>query len=139
MGQTTNEYFREYYRANVTAKNKRQWKYYRSNPKRYLMNLAKKRAKKKGIPFTIMEEDFTLPHKCPVFGLYLEMHFGEGSDGYDNSYTLARLNNDLGYIPGNVVVISNKANRLKGDATIEELERLVSWLKTQDIKESLDG
>lgn len=46
----------------------------------------------------------------------------EGS--VDNSPSLDRIKNDAGYIKGNVVVVSHRANRMKGDSTPEELRRL---------------
>ena len=36
---------------------------------------------------------------------------------------------ELGYIKGNVWVISNKANRIKNNATLEELRLLVKNLE----------
>jgi hypothetical protein len=36
-----------------------------------------------------------------------------------------------GYIPGNVCVISSKANRIKDNASIEEMTSLLKWLKEQ--------
>lgn len=47
----------------------------------------------------------------------------------NNSPTIDRINPKLGYIKGNVWVISNKANRFKNDATLEELELLVANLR----------
>ena len=35
----------------------------------------------------------------------------------------------LGYVLGNVVVISQRANQLKSDGTLEELIALVEWAK----------
>jgi len=56
----------------------------------------------------------------------------------DASPSLDRINNLLGYVKGNVHVISMKANRIKTDATVEELEQVVSYLKKiNDIKEVL--
>ena len=46
-----------------------------------------------------------------------------------NSYSLDRIDSSKGYIPGNVWVISRRANAIKSDATLEELELLVKNLK----------
>ncbi len=44
------------------------------------------------------------------------------------SPSLDRLDNTLGYIPGNVQVISWKANQIKSNATLQELQAIVAWL-----------
>jgi hypothetical protein len=47
--------------------------------------------------------------------------------GDPGSYSLDRRNNDLGYVPGNVVVVSLRANQLKNDATVTELRQLADF------------
>lgn len=123
------EYFRQYYRDNKEAKKAVQWRYYLAHPKKYLLRLAKKRASLKNIEFSLTEDDFELPTHCPALGIPLKFHFGEGAGGQDDSFCLDRLDNNKGYVKGNVSIISHKANRLKGNATIEELENLLSWYK----------
>jgi hypothetical protein len=54
---------------------------------------------------------------------------GEGDDR-NNSPSLDRIVPELGYVEGNVVWISNRANILKRDATWEELQRVAEWLKS---------
>ena len=39
----------------------------------------------------------------------------------------ADIENSKGYIRGNVIVISDRANRLKGDATLLELQRIADF------------
>lgn len=48
----------------------------------------------------------------------------------DASPTLDRIHPDIGYVPGNVMVISAKANRMKNNASLEELKALVIWMET---------
>jgi hypothetical protein len=48
-----------------------------------------------------------------------------------NSPSLDRINNNLGYVPGNVIVVSDRANRIKNNATIEELEKIVNYYKNK--------
>jgi hypothetical protein len=100
---------------------------YRSDPARWLRTCVwrglKNRAKTKGIPFTITPADLMpLPTHCPILGIELE--YG-GKKARGNLPSVDRIDNARGYEPGNVWVISNRANTIKGDATLAEL-RLVT-------------
>ncbi len=44
-----------------------------------------------------------------------------------NTATLDRIDNDIGYVVGNVAVISYRANTMKNDATLEEINGLARW------------
>lgn len=37
--------------------------------------------------------------------------------------------NNRGYVPGNIRVISNRANLLKSDATVEELRKVIDYME----------
>ena len=100
--------------------------YYIKNKDKALWTGARNRAKQKGIPFNITLEDILIPDICPVLGINIAK---DNNRLEDNSPSLDRLLPDLGYVKGNVSVISNKANRMKNDATIEEIELLLIWLK----------
>lgn len=49
--------------------------------------------------------------------------------GLDTQPTIDRIIPALGYVPGNIVVISHRANRMKSDGTAEEHERIAAWLR----------
>jgi hypothetical protein len=49
----------------------------------------------------------------------------------DNSPTLDRIIPSLGYVRGNVKVISMRANVLKHNASLDELKKLVAWLEKE--------
>lgn len=104
-------------------------------PGYYMWLRARNRAAKKGIEFTISPSDITIPEVCPVFGIKMVVAKGYYQNprggGAEESFSLDRIDNDYGYIPGNIAVISWYANRLKGDASIEQLEQIVSWMKSQ--------
>ena len=95
--------------------------------KKALVRAVKARAKKKGIPFDITIEDFILPEKCPLLEIPLTVGYGSSQE---NSYSLDKIIPDLGYVKGNVWVISNKANMIKNNASLEELKLLVKNLET---------
>lgn len=110
---------------------KRLEKYYMLRPELNLLRLAKCRAKKRGIPFGITETDIKVPEFCPVLGMRLESGFGKGRVRPDSVPSLDRIERAKGYVPGNVWVISWRANKLKNDGTLEEFERLVAAIKKQ--------
>jgi len=43
--------------------------------------------------------------------------------------TVDRIDNRLGYVKGNIEVISYKANRIKGHLTVSEIEMLLKYMK----------
>lgn len=93
----------------------------------YLYRLARERAKKKGVPFTIEEKDVVIPKTCPVLGIPLNKGVKNRTD---NSPSIDRLIPERGYVPGNIAVISWRANNLKSDATVEEIGELYKWMKS---------
>jgi len=98
----------------------------KKNPHRQLLIHAKSRAKKKGIEFNIDLSDMTVPPVCPVFGT--PFSYGERGDCPD-APSLDRIDNSKGYVKGNVCVISNRANKVKGDASLSELEAVIRYMK----------
>jgi len=81
----------------------------------------KKRAKERGVDFNLQIEDIPeIPKVCPV--LKIKIKENTKSAPLDSSPSLDRINPKLGYIRGNVRFISNRANRIKSDATLEELK-----------------
>lgn len=95
------------------------------NPHLYMYYDAKRRAKKKGIEFTITSSDITIPKICPVLGL--EIVIGNGRT--DGSPSLDRFNNNLGYTKDNIRVISFRANTLKNNATVDELKAIINYME----------
>ena len=75
---------------------------------------AKARAIKVGVPFDIKVADLTMPNNCPVLGIPLLPGTGQKFPG---SPTIDRFIPKLGYVRGNVSIISWRANRLKMDET----------------------
>jgi hypothetical protein len=97
----------------------------KANPIRYLLKISKIRARNKNLEFSITEKDLTLPKLCPLLNIPLQIN-KEKRQG--DSYSIDRINNNKGYIPGNVWIISARANWLKNNASIEELQLLVKNL-----------
>ena len=101
----------------------------KANPERAMLYKARQRAKAGGYPCTITVDDIVIPKFCPIFGLELG-ELGRGKV-YPNTPTLDKKNPALGYIPGNVAVISYEANRLKDCATIEQLRQILNYLENE--------
>ena len=91
----------------------------------------KSRSKSKDIPFNLEYEDLTLPELCPVLGIpIVKTHGTSGKVGYrPNAPSVDRIRPELGYVKGNVRVISSRANLLKNNAEIWELEKVLEDLK----------
>lgn len=114
-------------RKRTSTENTRRWR--SENPGRYLWLQARYRAKKRNVYFEITPKDVVVPDYCPVMGIRMVMGNGKKSGPTPNSPTLDRIDPSKGYTPENVWVISWRANILKGDATIEELEALLVHMR----------
>jgi hypothetical protein len=121
-----NEYQRNWYSKNKEKAAARSLKWQEDNPEMAMINRAKLRARKKEIPFDLTLEDVSIPEECPLLGITLEKGRGKLQD---NSPSLDRIVPELGYVAGNVIVISHKANRIKNNASLEELLLLGNNLK----------
>jgi len=98
--------------ANNYYKRKKQ-----ENPALFMWKQAKHRAKYDygDMEFSIEVGDIVLPEVCPYLGvgfIPLDKEFG---------YSLDRIDSSKGYTKGNIRVISYKANRMKSNATEQEL------------------
>src|SRR3990167_640178 len=86
-----------------------------------LVSSARVRARRFNVPFSITWRDVPVPERCPALGLALKLNRGKmGPD----SATIDRIVPRLGYVPGNVVVVSLKANLIKTDATAADILRV---------------
>ena len=91
-----------------------------------LYNSLKASAKKRNIPFNLTLTDLnnlTFPITCPILGIPLSVNNKQS----DNSYSIDRIDSSKGYEIDNIIVISWKANRLKNNATNEELNKISNF------------
>ena len=86
----------------------------------------------RGVEFSLTLADVPeIPTHCPVFP-WIELRYTVGERGagksknYFDAPSLDRINNTRGYVPGNIRIISDRANVLKSDATPEELFALAA-------------
>lgn len=77
----------------------------------------------RGIVHTISKEDIPLPETCIYLGIQLDYYRPNKGEGirYPHSPTIDRIDPNIGYIPGNIQVISDLANRMKQNASPEQL------------------
>ncbi len=104
-------------------------RYRNKYPEKELCNSARQRAKKKNIPFNIDSTDIIIPEFCPILKIKLIPKEGQGFGPGPSSPTVDRIVPELGYVKGNVRVISSLANCMKSSATSEQLHRFADWVK----------
>ena len=114
-------YVRECIKINTEIKKK-----HKQNPIRRMFNRARTVSKKNNWDFDLILEDIVIPSVCPVLGIQLYVSSGTRRD---NSPTIDRIDNTKGYIKGNIVIISWRANRLKSDSSFKEREQIYLFYK----------
>jgi hypothetical protein len=90
---------------------------------------AKSRVNKSNIPFDIEVSDIIIPEFCPILEIPL-VAFSGSSGGRHDSPALDRINNSLGYVKGNIQVISHLANMMKSYADPDQLIKFANWVLT---------
>jgi hypothetical protein len=127
--EQANKRFKRWVKKDRVLHPEKYTKYYKTfqmkHPKYSLVAGAKKRAKSKGLPFSLKETDFEIPKRCPILDIPLIIGMCRMSD---NSPTLDRKKNALGYSRKNVQVVSAKANAMKNNATPKELRKFAAWV-----------
>ena len=108
----------------VRADRNRLW--YDLHPTRAIFNKRRSEAKRKGIPFTIRFDDIVWPEYCPALGIKLD--YSRKGMPIDASPSIDKIVPASGYIPGNVAVISCRANRIKHNASMQEIADILIWM-----------
>ena len=123
-----NEQLKRYRKDNSEAVKEQQKRYRLNNPEKQMLKHARERSKQKNLPFNIEEIDIIIPTICPVLGIPLKSGSGKGRM-QPNSPSLDRIIPEKGYVRGNIVVMSSKANTMKSNATLEEIIKLGEFAK----------
>ncbi len=121
--------FYKYCKTCYIEKNKGYQESYRTNNRFAIrVRACKARSRYRELPFDLTEDYIKeiWTGVCPVFNTQLDIQALKNSPKHAE---LDRVIPKLGYVKGNVVWLSQRANRIKHDAKLEELERLVEWLK----------
>lgn len=124
--QCCKEYKKEHREENKNIYYERTEKYRSENRDKALLYAAKHRAKQQGLPFDIDMTDVVIPTCCPVLGIELKFNKDKVED---DSPSIDKIIPSLGYVKGNVCVISNRANKIKTNADPYELRMVADWLE----------
>ena len=95
-----------------------------------LIRMARNRALKKGIPFSLTLEDFPdgIPKTCPILGTPLQIKGKLKAGGTANAPSLDRIDPSGGYTKDNVAIVSHRANTLKNDMKLTEAVKIADYL-----------
>lgn len=96
----------------------------RKNPVHNLFKRVERRCREIGIPFYLREEDVVIPWLCPVLGIELSQ---DGTK--DQLPTIDRIDPNGVYSKENIIVMSMRANRIKNDASLDELKKIILFLE----------
>lgn len=113
------------YKVNRERELAKQRSYYLANPEIHLLMGARDNARRMQRECTITKEDIKIPERCPVLGMPIKRNAARCA--WD-SITLDRIDSNLGYVPGNVAVISYRANIIKNCGTAEEHRQVAAWM-----------
>jgi hypothetical protein len=108
--------------ANPEKFKESQDKWLSKNPMYVYYGNARRRAREAGVPFTIHYTDIKIPEHCEISGVRLDKEDRELAPSLD------RVKPELGYVPGNIAVISVRMNRIKSDGTAAEHRKIADYI-----------
>ncbi len=126
-------------RKAITLEYQRKWiKLHPEKDKRYRLRYpfkklylrARKIASEQNLPFFKSYEEFQkelspVPTRCPVLGIPI---FLSSDCNFDNRGSIDRIDSKKGYMPGNIAIISMRANAIKNNGTAEEHRKIADWM-----------
>ena len=109
-----------------------------------MIHRCKTRANEKNLPCTITWEDLEslYTENCPLLEISLNWHScAEGRD--EHTPSVDRIIPELGYVPGNVRIISNLANMMKSYANKEQLltfaRNIENYMNCEEIVQPIEN
>lgn len=120
---------------------KARWHHFAKDPearRRWLLMRIKSKCKKQNIPFDLTLDDLVIPTHCPIFGIPLSFGVKTSNVFRDkrgqvtvpmDSPSVDRIVPEKGYVKGNIVVISYRANLIKTNASVSELIQVADFYK----------
>lgn len=92
-----------------------------------VLRSAKIRAKALGVLFDLTLDDLFIPDVCPIFNTPMSWSNKITND----TPSLDRLIPEKGYVSDNVAFISMRANRIKSDASLNDLLKITDWMQRE--------
>lgn len=123
---------KEYYiknKSKVCQMSKRRYELSTQTPEKHAYQLflqIRRRSKYNNIPFNLTPEDIKIPLICPILGIPLKHTKGAPSS---NSPSVDRIVPSKGYVRGNIIIISFKANAIKYNANADEIMKVAIFYK----------
>ncbi|MFT4115966.1 hypothetical protein [Bradyrhizobium sp.] len=84
------------------------WRTLQTNPRKAMLQNAQRAARRFGVSINITVDDIVIPARCPAFDIPLERSNGVAAEA---SPSIVRIEPKLGYVKGNIIVVSAKAAR----------------------------
>jgi len=103
-----------------------------------LLTGVRKRAKKRKLDFSLRTKDIRklLSSHCPILGIKYELNktglkWGnkKGQNNWATSLSVDRIDNNKGYIQGNIILVSSMANAIKNQATPDQIQEVATFYK----------
>jgi len=98
----------------------------KDNIENYIYQVAKQSAKKRGLDFNLDISDIVIPDVCPIFNTPFKNETRTGRN--PRAPSIDRKDSTIGYVKGNVEIISWRANFLKSNGTAAEFKQLSEYL-----------
>lgn len=109
-----------------------QTRYRARKPATMLWYAAKYRARRKGLEFDLELNDIKIPSVCPVLGIPIFIQVGKGK--YPNAPSIDRIDPKKGYTKNNIIIVSWRANDIKGNASVDELKKVIEFYEKSLIR-----
>ncbi|MBP1060021.1 hypothetical protein JOE51_001488 [Bradyrhizobium japonicum] len=84
------------------------WRTLQTDPRKAMLRNAQRAARRFNVPINITVDDIVMPARCPAFDIPLERSNGVAGEA---SPSVLRVEPELGYVKGNIIVVSAKAAR----------------------------
>lgn len=122
-------YQRDYYYRNKEAVRSRNRSWREKNRRLDAIIAVVGRAKSRGIAYDKEHmRALECPATCPILGTPISFKNSREKRHASNVASFDRINNDLGYVAGNVQIISRMANTMKSNASKDELIMFAKWV-----------